>query len=324
MAFGYTLRVIFRLRRYRPDSIHCMNVYTLHIGYLAGKLLGVPYVYDSHDLFIGQGHMVSRPALVRRVSMMYEKFFAKRAAVVIQDTKSRGRCFQKLYGIETAVVMNKALSAGPGEVLHRCEHPALRTDKKKLVYVGFVMPGRGIEALVEATLPLRDVQVFLLGNPSGPAGQALLDKYKEYVAWIPAVPPGQVTAALKAFDLGVSLVENCCLSYYYSCPTKVWELIVAGVPQVASDFPEIRKLIVHNPVGPVGAVVDPADVLQIRAKIRQILDSPEMLNTYRENCLKLRSFCLWQTEGQKLLGIYSGIVGTPATQPEQVLSESAV
>ena len=48
---------------------------------------------------------------------------------------------------------------------------------------------------------------------------------------------------LRGADLGVAPIENVCLSYYFCSPNKLFEYINAGLPVVASDFPEMRQVI---------------------------------------------------------------------------------
>ena len=177
-----------------------------------------------------------------------------------------------------------------------------------MVYVGSVQPHRGLEELVEATLQMNNVHIFVLGRPNSEWGYKLLRRYNKQISLIGAVRPDEISEALKAFDVGISLIQYSCLSYYFSCPTKVWELIAAGIPQIASDFPEVRKLILGNEVGPVGRVVDPGDVNEIRRNIQEMLSAPQELEIYRTNCLKLRESCSWEVESKNLLCLYHSIV----------------
>jgi len=305
----YTLRLLlFELRRYKPDVLHCMNFATLHIGYLSKKLFNIPYVYDSHDLFVGQIFMSKQSVTMRKWYMFLEKFFAKRAAVVLQADEGRSKHFQKLYGITPKVILNKALvPTSSKKVLSEDDYPMLKTSKYKLVSVGAIIPQKGIKQLVEAVAGMNNVRIFILGSPIAKWGYDLLERYKDQLSWIPAVAPGDVTSALTVFDLGVSFIENACLSWYLCTPTKMWELIMSGTPQIASDFPDIRKAIIENEVGPVGRVVDPADVGEIRRNIQEMLDNPDEMEMYRKNCLKLRQTCGWDTEAGKLIEIYKTI-----------------
>jgi len=306
----YTLKVLWRLWRYKPDIVHCMNFWTLPIGYLGKILFKIPYVYDSHDLFMGQNEMKDKKPRAKAFFMAGEKYFSQHAAVVIQTTGSRSEQFTRFYGLKAAVIMNKAVfSAAPTTTHSLKDQLALKTKKHKLVYVGNILSFRGLEQLLEATAGMNDVQLYVLGRTIGAYGDDLLKANQERLILIPAVHPGEIADALKVFDLGISLIQNSCLSYFLECPTKVWELISSGTPQLASDFPEIRRVIIDNGVGPVGRVVDPANIKQIRDNIRALLNDPAERERYKNNCAKLKSACAWETEGKKLVGLYDSLVG---------------
>ena len=306
---SYQVRLLMHLIAYKPNIIHCMNFYTLHVGYLMKKFFDIPYVYDSHDLFIGQLHMNKKSPHIKRFFMIREKFLAKNASAVIQTTESRKDQFEKWYNISAQVIMNKALLPTPRKNISSIHnHPEIiRTSKKKLVYIGSITQSRGIEQLLEATRDMNDVQIFILGHSFGTFGNNLLDKYKERIVFIPAVKQDEIAQALKVFDLGITLIQNNCLSYYFSCPTKFWELITAGIPQIASDFPEMRKVIIENKVGPIGRVVNPADINQIQNNIKEMLTNPEEMRVYGKNCLKLRKILSWEEESKKLVKLYSSL-----------------
>jgi glycosyltransferase involved in cell wall biosynthesis len=65
----------------------------------------------------------------------------------------------------------------------------------------------------------------------------------------PAVPPGEVLRHTQGADVGIHGGENVCLSYYYSLPNKVFEYVLAGVPVLGNDWPEIRRLVVGEGCG---------------------------------------------------------------------------
>ena len=111
------------------------------------------------------------------------------------------------------------------------------------------------------------------------------------------------------------LIQNVSLSYYYSAPTKMFEMIMGRVPQVASDFPEIRRVVVDNPVGPVGKVVDPSDPQTVGKAVRQLIEDEALHHVYKTNADVLaRTVYNWEAQEKTLLGIYNVVAGLPRNQ----------
>ncbi len=44
-------------------------------------------------------------------------------------------------------------------------------------------------------------------------------------------------------DIGLALIENISISYYYALPNKLFEYIMAGIPILASNLPQMKKVI---------------------------------------------------------------------------------
>ena len=87
-----------------------------------------------------------------------------------------------------------------------------------------------------------------------------------------AVPPDVLPAWVASADVGVMPIQASTLNHRLSSPNKLFELIATGLPVVVSDFVEMRRIVLDDPDGPLGAVCDPADPASIAAAIRSILD----------------------------------------------------
>ena len=307
----YTLRAIKRIRAYKPDVIQCERVHTIHIGLICKWLFGAKFVYDSRELAAYWPRMINSRDMTRRMLIGYEKFVSKRAGFVIQTTESRAQRFYLDTKIKATVIMNKPLPPQNGKVIQPLAKAYHQDNKKVVAYVGAIIPGRGIEHVAEAVAELKDVKFLLIG-PLKQKGEAIVKNYSKVIEYFNPVDPALITSVLEGVDVGISFMQNICLSYYYSCPTKLWELLVSGVPQLGSDFPEYRKIIRENAIGPVGRLCDPDNPEEIKRELHQMLNNPTELQEYRENALKLRKQCVWETEGRKLVANYGRILNTSA------------
>ena len=124
----------------------------------------------------------------------------------------------------------------------------------------------------------------------------------------PAVQPNEVLDYVSDADVGISLIENTCLNYYYCLPNKLFEFILAGVPAIVSDFPEMRR-VVQN--GPCGWAV-PVDAVALRVLVDGLTWEELRVKKAATQTQKLELG--WHTEEEKLRQIYRNLNGDPKGQ----------
>src|SRR5690606_22810208 len=101
-----------------------------------------------------------------------------------------------------------------------------------------------------------------------------------------------------AADLGVSLDKNTNLNYRYSLPNKIFDYALAGVPVLASDLVEVKKLILEYKIG---EVLSHHSAKAIAAKLTEMAGDRPKLAEYRENTKRLIETLNWQNEYQPVL-----------------------
>ena len=91
-----------------------------------------------------------------------------------------------------------------------------------------------------------------------------------------------------------------------STPNKLFESIAAGIPIVTSDFPMRRRIVLEDPIGPLGAVCDPTNPASIAEAIRGLLEAPATERAQmHERCLRAaRERWNWEREAASLLAGY--------------------
>jgi len=116
-------------------------------------------------------------------------------------------------------------------------------QEKVFVYVGLLVPGRGIEALIET---FQDdgvpAHLVLLGYRDT-LGLRHRCSGNPRVHLHPAVPHDEVVPLLRHADVGVCLVQDVSLSDRLCLPNKLFEYAFAGLAVLASDLPEIKRVV---------------------------------------------------------------------------------
>jgi glycosyltransferase involved in cell wall biosynthesis len=288
---------VARIARLRPDVIHAHDAAMLLPGMLGRRLTGAALVYDSHELATGvpyrEGGWAAFVAAIEKIAL-------PRCAAVMTVTEGIAERLQERYRLarRPLVVRNVcALPAPPptGELRAR-----LGIGRAPLVlHQGAPAPGRGCELLVRAMSAVPDAQLVFLGDEGEPGYSAHLRALAgDRVHFHPSVPVERLLAFTAEADVGVALLEDTCENHRLALPNKVFEYAAAGVPVVASDLPELARLVERHRIG---WTVDAADAEALAGALRRALaagpvgGAPELS---------------WEREREPLLDLYRRLAAT--------------
>ncbi len=278
-----------------------------------------PRVYDAHELFIDTGSAARMPATARRLIVLLERRLASRcAAVITVNTSLAAVLRRRLHRADITVVRNCLPRTAPrggshARLLH--ERLGLPATTQVILFHGNLGEARGIEpivALLEAGR-LGDAHFACLGN--GPLSGWLRERsdtgpaaHRLHV--LPAVPPTELPALVELADVGAIVLMPTELNLRLSTPNKLWECLAVGTPVVASDFPEIRRVVAGWPDGPLGALCDPEDDDAIAAALTGLLADPLALAATSERCRRAAAERWnWESEGATLVALHRGLDG---------------
>lgn len=285
----------------------------------------VPVVYDSHELYLETGTALRLPAPARRVLRAYERRLVSRTSAVITVND------------EIADVLRRRYRPRRIEVVHNCpgrwrppperssllrQAAGVPPDAPMVLYHGGMTANRGVEQLMEAllTVQLLDVHLILMGFG---------EKRDEYVSsarsvqWqgrihvLDPVPPSSLLPWVASADVGVMPNPGLTLNDRFSSPNKLFECLAAGIPVVASNFPSMRRIVIDNPSGPLGAVCDPTSSVAIADAIRSILRlDPADRDAVRARCLRAAAERWnWERESEALIRVYSDLALAGRSRP---------
>jgi len=159
--------------------------------------------------------------------------------------------YEEHYGVVTELVRN----ARP-HVAGLAPSP-MEADRIRLVHSGGAVPGRNIEALIDAVDDLGDgysLDLFLIAARQGDA------YWKKLLARIEASPrttlhepaaPSELPAALNPYDLGVYLLPPHTPNHRLALPNKLFDFIQARVGVVFGPGVETDRVIRDHGIGVV-------------------------------------------------------------------------
>ena len=289
------------------DVYNPRDIYPLFVSWAAARLRRAVYVYDSDELNLYRNWPWAKRRWWKVLAKAYEGFFIRRAAANITSDVGRADILEQTYGIARPVVV---LNVPP--VVEHIERDcafrdrALGSARTLLIYQGILVPNRGLLELVQALQELPECALAFVGY--GQLREAIeariLDLGLADRAHVfDAVPQETMLRYTAAADVGVIPIVGSCLSYSHAAPNKLFEDLMMGVPVVASDLPDMARIVTAERVGTL--IADPTVPASIAAAVRALLEGPEPLEAYskraREAALTRYN---WEAEASKLLTVY--------------------
>jgi len=308
------LRLWFEILRTPARVYHVHNIHPGPVAWLASRLRGAQLVYDGHELYgdVGQSGLPGR--LGARASGWLERFMVRRSRVVVTTNLSRAGVLSERYGRqEIEVLGNVPARCGEVEPLD----PGYPPGCDVLLYQGGIYPRRAFRETVQALRLLDGVELVILGFGRESAieqirGWAAEEGVSDRVHFLPPRPFDELIRTAAAASVGLVPIKNESLNHYLGDTNKLHEYLMAGLPVVASDLPEVRR-VVQEGDPPVGELFDPSSPESIAQAVRSVLEDRELYEARRREArrLALERFN-WGIEETRLLDAYAALVGPPS------------
>jgi glycosyltransferase involved in cell wall biosynthesis len=183
---------------------------------------------------------------------------------------------------------------------------SIPADHAVIVYQGSVQEHRGIEPAIDAVDGLDQVVLVVIGyGYHRPALEADVARrgLEDKVRFFGPIPNHELLRFTASADIGMCNIVSSSVSYDTCLPNKLFEYMMAGVPVIGSDSPEIGRVIGETGVG---LATDPEDPASIAAAAKSILADPLPFTARMEAA---RARYNWAVEKQKLLAVYAAITG---------------
>jgi len=291
----YNVRLMAHLLRHRPGLVFSNDLDTLPAAYMSAWLTGAHLIYDSHEFFTEVPELEGRFAL--KVWLWLEGMMLPKLKHPFTVNRSIADEYEKRYGLRMGVIRNVPNRIAWPEVLPTRNELGLPDGKTLIVLQGAgINMHRGAEEAVMAMRQLNDALLLIIG--SGDVIETLkqmVDEYgiRERVRFMGRMPYEQMMLHTRLCDIGLTLDRDTNLNYRYSLPNKVFDYIQAGVPVLATDLPEVSRVVVGHDVGMTINGLTPE--LLVNA-IETMRNDPQRMVTWRSNCQLTAGQISWENE----------------------------
>jgi len=287
--------------KYKPQIIHCHDTLYLPIALLVKMFCKSELIYDAHEL---ESQKYGQSVLLSKTTLLIEKISWRYIDVLITVSPSIIDWYQKNLGNKESLLMLNSpelklenFDAISNNYLR--EKFNIPENCKIFIYLGIIGKGRGIDLYLDIFQEpeINSHIVFIGYGEYTNKVQSTSLKHKN-IHYHSAVKHDDVVEIAQSADVGLVIIEEVSLSCYYCLPNKLFEYAFSGLYVLASNFPDMEKIVKDYNLGIVCSV----DSESIKKAIIEL----EHLKIDRST--KDLHELSWSSQSDKLINLYKGLL----------------
>lgn len=299
--FIYRVTVFYRKKDIKMINIHAIAL--LPFGVFLKYLFKSKLVYDTHEL---ETETNGSKGLRKKLAKFMEKSLIKKCDIVFVVSGNIADWYENEYKIKRPVVVKNAPRLiDIKKTNHFRENLGIKDDSIIVLYQGGLSYGRGVDLLLETFKKRDDDKVVIVFMGYGQLEEDIktASKEKKNIFFHLAVAPEVVLDYTSSADIGISFIENTCLSYYYCLPNKLFEYAMAGLPVIVSNMKEMRELVEKYDMG---IVVEDDKIDSMNNAIEKILQSD--IKKMKQNARRCAEENSWEKQEIKMINEYKRVL----------------
>jgi len=299
------ISILFKELSKSKSSIYIAeDIFTLPLVTFFAKLRKAKLYYNSREFYAFLAVLRNRPVVQSIISNL-EKFFIKKTDKVLVTGDGDAEFLQGFYNINnTVVIRNLPLKQKASYKKDFRKMLGIPETSTIMLYQGVILEGRGFEPLLNAMQKINNCNLIVLGTG------IFQEKYEKIandlginnrVHFLGNIEQSELINYTAAADIGIALIENISKSYYYALPNKLFEYIMAALPVLISDLPQMKKIVLDYEVGEIVNLDNPEE---IKTKLEQLINDKNKLSNYKQKTISASEELNWQREYQKIKHIF--------------------
>lgn len=300
--------MFYKAIRARAELYHLHDPELIPCGLLL-RLMGKKVVLDIHenvaeDIF--DKPWIPAKKLLYACFHFFEKVAVKTMPIILAERSYEAR--YKRMGADFTTVLNYV----DLPFFQPFSEPVNRKSNR-IFYMGILLESRGLQQIAEALHMLKKqghaIEFDVVGELYSSLEMQLyaLPFWEEVSAQIHF--HGRMTLE-KGYEISRQAAVGMCIiqpmkNSVGSYPTKMFEYMAIGLPQVTSDFPLYRTIVEGEGSG---ICVDPSDPVAISRAILEIIQNPDMAETMRQKGLRAAHKYPWTEQMNKVFGLYGRLL----------------
>jgi len=301
IKFGFKL--FSRLMKQKSDIFFASDLYSLPFCTIAAKLKRKKIFYDSREVYTEIPALNSKQ-IVKRLVKIIEGHYIKKCDYIVTTGQMDSDYIEKLYNLpKTDVLRNLPLPVKnivPVDYKSKFKN---YNGGKIILYQGIIVLGRGIEIYFDVVKKYNKCYLVLLGG--GEDGEyyenlAAEMGIEDKVYFAGKIPQNELLNYTAGADAGLSVIDNNSTNSYYALPNKLFEYIMAEIPVIVNNLPQMKEIVEQYKVGTVAN-----SYKEIIKCLKHWEENKAKYMELKENCRFASQELNWENEIKK---IYSNFV----------------
>ncbi|HLG36274.1 MAG TPA: glycosyltransferase [Bacteroidia bacterium] len=300
----WSARIIYFAMGKEISCINCHSLPVLPICVFLKWIKKAKLIYDTHEL---ETETVAMHGIRKKLMKNLERVLIKYVDSIVVVSGQISNWYAENYKIvQPIVVRNIPYKRNFNDEKSTILRNRFQIKSGELIFLtsGILDTGRGVERLLNVFSKCDATKhIVFMGN--GPLESRIkeMSLKKKNIHFLPAVKPELVQEYVAGADVGFCLIENLCLSYYYSLPNKLFEYIMAGLPVCINNLPEQKSIIEKYSCGWIASEDDNEFINFIQHL------TIENLEPMKKNIFNARQNLGWHNEEKILLKMFDKMFG---------------
>lgn len=283
----------------RADLYFAEDIQSLPVVVIVAKIFNAKIIYNSREIYAFIGGLRNKP-LLQKIITIIERYFIKKVDLVLTTGEMDTEFLKDFYKIENIItVRNVPLYKKPESFFDFRKKYNIADDILIILYQGIIVDGRGIVPAITALQHVPNAVLILLGDgPNKNEYERLATQLgiSNRIIFAGAFKQSELSSYTAGADVGITLIENISVSYYYALPNKLFEYIMADLPVLSSSLPQMKKIVEQYNVG---KVVNIEESNQLVGVLKEWASDKKLLKPLKENCSAASKVLNWQKEYQR-------------------------
>jgi len=279
------------------DTIIAGDLYSLSSCCLSNNKAKI--IYDCREIYTQLSAHYYKP--IHKIFWnFYERFFLKYVNTIlvtaISDLNYLKIKFKNYTHLKWNIIYNYPSNYKLNTIISLKEKYNIPENKYLVLYQGVIQKKRGIKELLYVVKNSKNLVGIIIGSGN-------TSYYKNYakklhithkVIFINKINYLDLFNYTSSCDIGWAVIQNFGISNQNALPNKLFEYSLMGLPVIASNLPNMKKIIIENNLG---IVVDDKNVDE------HIKGINTLINNYSHyvNIEKIKKTFTWQTQHQQFI-----------------------